>query len=171
MEILAGISRGHLRSAGCDPWTFCTQREAYPLGYCVGKLPFTVIYIRTRSAYKLQNDHNKCSVVKYMYSPMACRKYLTNAELQAIIDNWSDDDEDGNERASAIENVTCLPPDNTAGDSDCETENDNEISINISTDANPLTEIAGNIISIVSVDFADYLCVYRRNRSRLRIKC
>lgn len=89
---------------------------------------------------------------------MARRKYLTNAELQAVIENWSEDDEDGHEKASAIENVTCLPPDNTAGDSDCETENDNDISANLNTDVNPLAEIAGNIFPIVSVVLADNLC-------------
>lgn len=80
---------------------------------------------------------------------MSCREYLTNAELQDIIDNWSDDECDHpDERASAIETVICLPHDNNAGDSDCETIDDDKISTNIFSDESPLTEIAGIIFHI-----------------------
>lgn len=83
---------------------------------------------------------------------MSRRKYCTNAELQEIIDNWSDDEsEHQDERASAMEDVICLPPDNTAGDSDCETIDDDKISTNVISDENPLTEVAGIILHVVSI--------------------
>ncbi|KAK9751394.1 Transposase IS4 [Popillia japonica] len=86
---------------------------------------------------------------------MARRKYLTTAELQDIADNWSFD-EDDHERASAIESVICLPPDNTAGDSDCETIDKDKISTNITCDESPLDEIAGTIEVIYTSTIEDY---------------
>lgn len=77
---------------------------------------------------------------------MSRRNYLQTAELQDIIDNWSDDD-DSEEKASAIECVVCLPPDNT-GDSDCEAIDDDKISTNVISDESPLTEIAGILFLI-----------------------
>lgn len=86
---------------------------------------------------------------------MSCRNYITNAELQDIIDNWSDDDtEHADVRASAIESVICLPPDNTVGDSDCEGIDDDKISTNIITDESPLNEVAG----IIFIYFCFDLC-------------
>lgn len=94
---------------------------------------------------------------------MARRKYLTTAELQDIADNWSFD-EDDHERASAIESVICLPPDNTAGDSDCETIDEDKISTNITCDESPLDEIAGIIFHCIPFVFvAIYVCAYRHN--------
>lgn len=89
---------------------------------------------------------------------MSRREYLTNAELQDIIDNWSDDEHD-HERASAIESVICLPPDNISGDSDCEAIDEDKISTNITGDDSPLDEIAGIILRCVPFIFHCYLSI------------
>lgn len=95
---------------------------------------------------------------------MACRKYLTNNELQEIIDNWSDDErEHSAERAIAIETVVCLPPDNTIGDSDCETIDDDKISTNAFSDESPLTELAGTVFNIDSCLVLLIMCIYRHS--------
>lgn len=96
---------------------------------------------------------------------MSRRKYCTMAELQAIVDNWSDDESDHpDERSSAIEDVICLPPDNTAGESDCETIDDDKISTNACSDENPFTEIAGILfILFLLFPIGSFVYVYRHN--------
>ncbi|KAK9703831.1 hypothetical protein QE152_g29089 [Popillia japonica] len=59
-------------------------------------------------------------------------------------------------RASAIKSVICLPPDNTADDSDYQAIDEDKISTNITCDESPLDEIAGTIEVIYTSTIEDY---------------
>lgn len=86
-------------------------------------------------------DHTLVLIIelqkKSLQSKMSRRKYLTNEELLDIIDNWDEDE------PLIIDTVTCLPPDNVAGESDDELIDDDELSTNIACDLSPLNEVAG----------------------------